>query len=72
MSPSDAERAAGAAPRDPGQAAVPESREAAQECRQASADVQGGANAQWGGRFAGGPSAVMAEINASVGFDRAL
>ena len=31
-----------------------------------------GANAQWGGRFAGGPSAVMAEINASIGFDRAL
>ena len=32
----------------------------------------GGANAQWGGRFAGGPSAVMQEINASIGFDRAL
>ena len=30
------------------------------------------ANAQWGGRFAGGPSAIMQEINASVGFDRAL
>ena len=29
-------------------------------------------NAQWGGRFAGGPSAVMQEINASIGFDRAL
>ncbi len=30
------------------------------------------ANAQWGGRFAGGPAAVMREINASIGFDRAL
>ncbi len=84
MSPTDAERAAGAPLRDPGQAALPGGGGAAQECRQASADVQGGgaskagagkdgaANAQWGGRFAGGPSSVMAEINASVGFDRAL
>ncbi len=30
------------------------------------------ANAQWGGRFAAGPSAVMNEINASIGFDRKL
>lgn len=30
------------------------------------------ANAQWGGRFAAGPSAVMQEINASIGFDRKL
>ena len=30
------------------------------------------ANAMWGGRFAQGPAAVMAEINASIGFDRAL
>src|ERR1700712_4412619 len=30
------------------------------------------ANQQWGGRFAGGPSAVMQEINASIGFDQAL
>lgn len=30
------------------------------------------ANQQWGGRFAGGPSAVMQEINASIGFDRKL
>ena len=30
------------------------------------------ANVQWGGRFAGGPAAVMAEINASIGFDQAL
>ena len=28
-----------------------------------------GANAQWGGRFARGPSVVMQEINASIGFD---
>lgn len=30
------------------------------------------ANMQWGGRFAAGPSAVMQEINASIGFDRKL
>ena len=30
------------------------------------------ANAQWGGRFAEGPAAVMREINASIGFDRKL
>ena len=30
------------------------------------------ANPQWGGRFAGGPAAVMREINASIGFDRKL
>jgi argininosuccinate lyase len=29
-------------------------------------------NAQWGGRFAAGPSAVMQEINASIGFDQRL
>ena len=26
----------------------------------------------WGGRFAGGPSALMREINASIGFDKRL
>jgi len=31
-----------------------------------------GANVQWGGRFAGGPSAIMQEINASIGFDRKM
>ncbi len=31
-----------------------------------------GANAQWGGRFAQGPSVVMQDINASIGFDRKL
>ncbi len=30
------------------------------------------ANAQWGGRFASGPAVIMAEINASIGFDRKL
>ncbi len=29
-------------------------------------------NAQWGGRFAAGPSAIMQDINASIGFDRKL
>ncbi|MFO1032674.1 MAG: argininosuccinate lyase [Hyphomicrobiales bacterium] len=29
-------------------------------------------NAMWGGRFASGPSAIMAEINASIGFDKRL
>jgi argininosuccinate lyase len=30
------------------------------------------ANQQWGGRFAAGPAMIMEEINASIGFDRAL
>jgi argininosuccinate lyase len=30
------------------------------------------ANQQWGGRFAAGPSVVMEEINASIGFDQKL
>ncbi|MGQ3072995.1 MAG: argininosuccinate lyase [Ferrovibrionaceae bacterium] len=30
------------------------------------------ANQMWGGRFAAGPAAVMAEINASIGFDNRL
>ena len=30
------------------------------------------ANAQWGGRFGAGPSLIMAEINASIGFDHKL
>ena len=30
------------------------------------------ANPQWGGRFAAGPSVIMQEINASIGFDRKL
>ena len=29
-------------------------------------------NAQWGGRFAAGPGVIMADINASIGFDRKL
>jgi argininosuccinate lyase len=32
----------------------------------------GEANALWGGRFGGGPAAIMAEINASIGFDKRL
>ncbi len=32
----------------------------------------GDANALWGGRFAAGPAAVMAEINASIGVDQRL
>ncbi len=34
--------------------------------------ARSGANALWGGRFAAGPAAIMAEINASIGFDRRL
>jgi argininosuccinate lyase len=30
------------------------------------------ANALWGGRFAGGPAAIMQEINASIGFDQRM
>lgn len=38
-----------------------------------SSDGKSGvANALWGGRFAGGPAAVMAEINASIPFDKRL
>jgi argininosuccinate lyase len=33
---------------------------------------QAGANQLWGGRFAGGPAAIMAEINVSIGFDKRL
>ena len=29
-------------------------------------------NAQWGGRFARGPSVIMQDINASIGFDRKM
>ena len=32
----------------------------------------GGANALWGGRFEGGPAAIMAEINASIPFDKRM
>jgi len=32
----------------------------------------GGANTLWGGRFTGGPSEIMARINASIGFDQRL
>jgi argininosuccinate lyase len=31
-----------------------------------------GANLQWGGRYSGGPAAVMQAINASISFDRRL
>ena len=31
-----------------------------------------GSNSMWGGRFASGPAAIMAEINASIGFDKRL
>ena len=31
-----------------------------------------GANVMWGGRFAGGPDAIMEAINASIGFDQRL
>ena len=37
-----------------------------------SSPAPGPANQQWGGRFAGGPAAIMQEINASIGFDRKL
>ena len=33
---------------------------------------QNGASSIWGGRFAGGPSAVMQRINASIDFDKRL
>src|SRR3954449_7701033 len=36
------------------------------------ADDKAKSNLMWGGRFAGGPSALMREINASIGFDKRL
>jgi argininosuccinate lyase len=38
----------------------------------AIADEKDSSNLMWGGRFAGGPSALMREINASIGFDKRL
>ncbi len=40
--------------------------------RDMTGSVNGATNAMWGGRFAGGPSAIMREINASIPFDKAL
>jgi argininosuccinate lyase len=40
--------------------------------KDSGAPTPGGANALWGGRFEGGPAAVMAEINASIPFDKRL
>jgi argininosuccinate lyase len=34
--------------------------------------TQKSTNSMWGGRFAAGPAAIMAEINASIGFDKRL
>ena len=39
---------------------------------QKSEGVAAAASAMWGGRFAAGPSAIMEEINASIGFDKRL
>ena len=39
---------------------------------QKSEGVSAAASAMWGGRFAAGPSAIMEEINASIGFDKRL
>jgi len=35
-------------------------------------DTRKTANVQWGGRFTGGPAAIMEQINASIDFDRRL
>ena len=35
-------------------------------------EQQAGGQSMWGGRFASGPSAIMQEINASIGFDKRL
>ncbi len=37
-----------------------------------STNSTSGRNAQWGGRFAAGPAAIMRDINSSLGFDRRL
>jgi argininosuccinate lyase len=38
--------------------------------RRAVSEQAKGSNMMWGGRFGGGPSALMREINASIGFDK--
>ncbi len=38
----------------------------------ADPSVKGEAHRLWGGRFAGGPAAIMERINASIGFDQRL
>ena len=43
-----------------------------QHLRQEGEFRNASANAQWGGRFASGPSVIMQDINASIGFDRKL
>jgi argininosuccinate lyase len=40
--------------------------------RPAIADDKPKSNLMWGGRFGGGPAALMREINASIGFDKRL
>ena len=35
-------------------------------------DTKAKASAMWGGRFAGGPAAIMQRINASIDFDKRL
>jgi argininosuccinate lyase len=40
--------------------------------RAAVAEDKPNSNLMWGGRFAGGPAALMREINASIGFDKRL
>ena len=50
-------------------------RSAAERSHASQARKQGAgyaANALWGARYASGPAAIMAEINASIGFDRRL
>ena len=37
-----------------------------------AASSSGSANSLWGGRFGGGPSAIMQQINASIGVDKRL
>ena len=39
---------------------------------QAQMGKDSGSNAMWGGRFSAGPDAIMAAINASIGFDKRL
>jgi argininosuccinate lyase len=40
--------------------------------KQGAEKSQYAANALWGARYASGPAAIMAEINASIGFDRRM
>ena len=62
-----------ATPRRPARPANAKARGAkARDAKARGAKAHDGANALWGGRFAGGPAEIMERINASIAFDKRL